>query len=44
VHVVGVSSLAAGHLALVPEVFGPGTVIAKAATELLATLSTELLG
>jgi methylmalonyl-CoA mutase len=80
VHVVGVSSLAAGQLTLVPElrsalaelgcpdimivvggvippadvptlremgataVFGPGTVIAEAATELLATLSTELLG
>jgi methylmalonyl-CoA mutase len=75
VHVVGVSSLAAGHLTLVPElrealaaldrpdivvivggvippadvprlkemgaaaVFGPGTVIAEAAVELLAALA-----
>jgi methylmalonyl-CoA mutase len=80
VHVVGVSSLAAGHLTLVPElraelerlerpdimvvvggvippadvptlhemgaaaVFGPGTVIAEAAVDLLATLSAELHG
>ena len=78
VHVVGVSSLAAGHLTLVPElraelarlerpdimvvvggvippadvptlhemgaaaVFGPGTVIAEAAVDLLAKLSTAL--
>ena len=78
VHVVGVNSLAAGHLALVPElrdelsafgrgdilivvggvippqdfdelrqagaaaIFPPGTVIATAATELLATLTEQL--
>ncbi len=78
VHVVGVSSLAAGHLTLVPElrtalaeegredilivvggvvppqdheallgagaaaIFGPGTVITEAATELLAELSRQL--
>jgi methylmalonyl-CoA mutase len=78
VHVVGVSSLAAGHLTLVPElraelarlerpdimvvvggvippadvptlhemgaaaVFGPGTVIAEAAVDLLAKLSASL--
>ncbi len=78
VHVIGVSSLAAGHLTLVPElkeelrklnrediqvtiggvippqdydklyklgvagIFGPGTVIAEAATELLRKLSLEL--
>jgi methylmalonyl-CoA mutase len=78
VHVVGVSSLAAGHLTLVPElraelarlerpdimvvvggvippadvptlhemgaaaVFGPGTVIAEAAVDLLAKLTAEL--
>jgi methylmalonyl-CoA mutase len=78
VHVIGVSSLAAGHLTLVPElkeelrklnrddiqvtiggvippqdyeklysmgvagIFGPGTVIAEAATELLRKLSREL--
>jgi methylmalonyl-CoA mutase len=78
VHVVGVSSLAAGHLSLVPAlrdelrdagaeeilivaggvippgdhqelldkgaaaIFGPGTVIAEAATQLLATLSERL--
>src|SRR6185503_16563445 len=78
VHVVGVSSLAAGHLTLVPElrgelerldrpdimvvvggvippadvptlhemgaaaVFGPGTVIAEAAVDLLAKLSAAL--
>ena len=80
VHVVGVSSLAAGHLTLVPElraelarlerpdimvvvggvippadvptlhemgaaaVFGPGTVIAEAAVDLLAKLSAALHG
>ncbi|OZM75969.1 methylmalonyl-CoA mutase [Pseudonocardia sp. MH-G8] len=80
VHVVGVSSLAAGHLTLVPElraelatlqredivvvvggvippadhpalkeagaaaVFGPGTVIAEAAVDLLGTLSARLHG
>jgi methylmalonyl-CoA mutase len=80
VHVVGVSSLAAGHLTLVPElraelarlerpdimvvvggvippadvptlhemgaaaVFGPGTVIAEAAVDLLARLSAALHG
>ena len=80
VHVVGVSSLAAGHLTLVPElraalaelerpdvmvvvggvippadvptlremgaaaVFGPGTVIADAASELVAALSAALHG
>ncbi|HXV91996.1 MAG TPA: methylmalonyl-CoA mutase [Pseudonocardia sp.] len=80
VHVVGVSSLAAGHLALVPElrrelealdrgdimvvvggvippadvptllemgaaaVFGPGTVIAEAAIDLLGTLAAALHG
>ncbi|MDD7938807.1 methylmalonyl-CoA mutase [Actinomycetospora lutea] len=78
VHVVGVSSLAAGHLSLVPAlrdelkdagaeeilivaggvippgdhqelldngasaIFGPGTVIAEAATQLLGTLSERL--
>ena len=78
VHVVGVSSLAAGHLTLVPAlrdalaelgaeeilvvaggvippgdheellangasaIFGPGTVIAEAATQLLGTLSERL--
>ncbi|GAA0946671.1 methylmalonyl-CoA mutase [Pseudonocardia zijingensis] len=78
VHVVGVSSLAAGHLTLVPElraelaklgreditivvggvippadhaalreagaaaVFGPGTVIAEAAVDLLGTLTAKL--
>jgi methylmalonyl-CoA mutase len=78
VHVVGVSSLAAGHLTLVPQlkaelerlgrgdivivvggvippqdyealrsagashIFGPGTVIARAATELLADLGRRL--
>ncbi len=78
VHVIGVSSLAAGHLTLVPElkqelrklnrediqvtiggvippqdyeklytmgvagIFGPGTVIAEAATELLRKLCLEL--
>ncbi len=78
VHVIGVSSLAAGHLTLVPElkeelrklnrediqvtiggvippqdyeklynmgvagIFGPGTVIAEAATELLRKLCREL--
>jgi methylmalonyl-CoA mutase len=78
VHVVGVSSLAAGHLSLVPAlrdeladagaeeilivaggvippgdhqelldkgaaaIFGPGTVIAEAATQLLETLSERL--
>jgi len=78
VHVVGVSSLAAGHLTLVPAlrdaladlgaegilimaggvippgdheelhahgataIFGPGTVIAEAASQLLATLSERL--
>jgi methylmalonyl-CoA mutase len=78
VHVVGVSSLAAGHLTLVPElrselaalgredimvvvggvippadhpalreagaaaVFGPGTVIAEAAVDLLGTLTAQL--
>ena len=77
-HVVGVSSLAAGHLTLVPElkaelegvgrgdilivvggvippqdypalreagasaIFGPGTVIAQAALELLRELDTRL--
>jgi methylmalonyl-CoA mutase len=80
VHVVGVSSLAAGHLTLVPElraelaaldredimivvggvippadhaalreagaaaVFGPGTVIAEAAVNLLETLTAQLHG
>ncbi|MDF3050469.1 MAG: methylmalonyl-CoA mutase, large subunit [Pseudonocardia sp.] len=80
VHLVGVSSLAAGHLTLVPElraaleelgradimvvvggvippadvptlremgaaaVFGPGTVIAEAATDLVAALSAALHG
>ncbi|MHA6625117.1 methylmalonyl-CoA mutase [Pseudonocardia sichuanensis] len=80
VHVVGVSSLAAGHLTLVPElraelaaleredivvvvggvippadhpalkeagaaaVFGPGTVIAEAAVDLLDTLTARLHG
>jgi methylmalonyl-CoA mutase len=80
VHVVGVSSLAAGHLTLVPElraqlaeldredimvvvggvippadhpalreagaaaVFGPGTVIAEAAVDLLGTLTAKLHG
>jgi methylmalonyl-CoA mutase len=80
VHVVGVSSLAAGHLTLVPElrselaaldradimivvggvippadhaalrdagaaaVFGPGTVIAEAAVNLLETLAAQLHG
>ncbi len=80
VHVVGVSSLAAGHLTLVPElrselaaldreditvvvggvippgdyaalreagaaaVFGPGTVIAEAAVDLLGTLIAKLHG
>ncbi|HLU57393.1 MAG TPA: methylmalonyl-CoA mutase [Pseudonocardia sp.] len=80
VHVVGVSSLAAGHLTLVPElrdelarlgrdditivvggvippgdhaalreagaaaVFGPGTVIAEAAVDLLGTLMAKLHG
>jgi methylmalonyl-CoA mutase len=80
VHVVGVSSLAAGHLTLVPElraelaaldredimivvggvippadhaalreagaaaVFGPGTVIAEAAVDLLGTLTAQLHG
>jgi len=80
VHVIGVSSLAAGHLTLVPElraelerlerpdivvvvggvippadvptlhemgavaVFGPGTVIAEAASDLVATLSALLHG
>jgi methylmalonyl-CoA mutase len=80
VHVVGVSSLAAGHLTLVPElraelaamgrkdivivvggvippadhaalreagaaaVFGPGTVIAEAAVDLLGTLTANLHG
>ncbi|MGH3613695.1 MAG: methylmalonyl-CoA mutase [Pseudonocardia sp.] len=80
VHVVGVSSLAAGHLALVPElraeldeldrsdimiivggvippadvvtlhemgaaaVFGPGTVIAEAAVDLVAKLTAALYG
>jgi methylmalonyl-CoA mutase len=80
VHVVGVSSLAAGHLTLVPElraelaaldredivvvvggvippadhpalreagaaaVFGPGTVIAEAAVDLLGTLTARLHG
>jgi methylmalonyl-CoA mutase len=80
VHVVGVSSLAAGHLTLVPElraelanldredimivvggvippadhaalrdagaaaVFGPGTVIAEAAVDLLGTLTATLHG
>jgi methylmalonyl-CoA mutase len=78
VHIVGVSSLAAGHLTLVPElrselaalerddimivvggvippadypalraagaaaVFGPGTVIAEAALDLLDTLTARL--
>ena len=50
VHVVGVSSLAAGHLTLVPalkemgaaEVFLPGTVVAEAAQGLLRTLSSRL--
>ncbi len=78
VHIVGVSSLAAGHLSLVPElktalaeqgredimivvggvippqdydalyeagataIFGPGTVIADAATDLIAKLSAQL--
>ncbi len=78
VHIVGVSSLAAGHLTLVPElraelaalgreditivvggvippadhaalheagaaaVFGPGTVIAEAAVDLLGTLTAKL--
>jgi methylmalonyl-CoA mutase len=80
VHIVGVSSLAAGHLTLVPElraelaalgreditivvggvippadhaalheagaaaVFGPGTVIAEAAVDLLGTLTAKLHG
>jgi methylmalonyl-CoA mutase len=80
VHVVGVSSLAAGHLTLVPElraelarlgrdditvvvggvippadhaalreagaaaVFGPGTVIAEAAVDLVGTLAAKLHG
>jgi methylmalonyl-CoA mutase len=80
VHIVGVSSLAAGHLTLVPElraelerlerpdimvvvggvippadvptlremgaaaVFGPGTVIAEAAYDLVAALSATLHG
>jgi methylmalonyl-CoA mutase len=80
VHIVGVSSLAAGHLTLVPElraelerldrpdimvvvggvippadvpvlremgaaaVFGPGTVIAEAASDLVAALSAALHG
>ena len=50
VHIVGVSSLAAGHLTLVPElkaagaeaIFPPGTVIATAAAALLGKLNRRL--
>ncbi|NBP74522.1 MAG: methylmalonyl-CoA mutase, partial [Crocinitomicaceae bacterium] len=38
VHILGVSSLAAGHKTLVPCIFGPGTKISKAAQDILRLL------